>query len=303
LGKPKISLPLLAINQTTKLARNLTGMSRKEPSYQTYDPQYQRYLNDQYEYHNNQNARNDYRREQAPVTPPKRKPSRRNGLDGSNVPYEQYMESQQYVQQNEPYYGEQVQQQQNNFSNNNYNNAIQHQIPDANEPYIWQQGPEIGRGAYGVVYQGLNVKTGAFMAVKKLKYDDQKSGGASTEVLNEIKLMSNLNHENIVRYYSADQQENYLYIFMEFVPGGSIARLLKHFKRLHESVIRQYTKKILAGLEYLHHNNIVHGDIKAANILVSNDGVVKLSDFGHSRVVQHGNSIADTIRGTPMWMA
>jgi serine/threonine protein kinase len=67
--------------------------------------------------------------------------------------------------------------------------------------------------------------------------------------------------------------------------------------------VRKYTQKILQGLQYLHQNHIVHGDIKAANILVNNDGVVKLSDFGHSRVVQQGNSIADSIRGTPMWMA
>jgi hypothetical protein len=264
-----------------------------------FEPQYQRYLNEAYEHINNQNTRNDYVRRE-PATPERRrKQSRRNGLDSTNVPYEQYFEPQQYAQPNEPYYGQQFVQPQN--ISDNYNNLTQQQqINEANEPYVWQQGPEIGRGAYGVVYQGLNVKTGAFMAVKKLKIDDQKG---SSDVEQEIKLMSKLNHDNIVRYYSADQQDNYLYIFMEFVPGGSIARLLKHFKRFHESIIRQYTRNILAGLQYLHRNNIVHGDIKAANILVNNDGTVKLSDFGHSRVVQHGNSIADTIRGTPMWMA
>lgn len=221
----------------------------------------------------------------------RKKNSRRSLLDLD--PNQQYTQPQQYQQ--DTYYDEQEPPEQ-------FPNATVIPPPEQHEPFMYQLGPEIGRGAYGTVYQGLDVKSGAFMAVKKLKFDDTKST-ASTEVLNEINLMARLHHENIVRYLGADEKDGNLFIFMEFVPGGSIAHVLKLFKRLHEHVVRKYTQKILQGLQYLHQNNVVHGDIKAANILVNNDGVVKLSDFGHSRVVQQGNSIVDSIRGTPMWMA
>uniref|UniRef100_A0A7S1X2H0 Protein kinase domain-containing protein n=1 Tax=Tetraselmis chuii TaxID=63592 RepID=A0A7S1X2H0_9CHLO len=97
-----------------------------------------------------------------------------------------------------------------------------------------------------------------------------------------------------------------LNIFLEFVPGGSIASLLAKFGSFTESVIRVYTKQILLGLEFLHTHQIMHRDIKGANILVDNSGVVKLADFGASKKIEDlvtVDSGCKSIKGTPYWMA
>ena len=97
-----------------------------------------------------------------------------------------------------------------------------------------------------------------------------------------------------------------LHIFLEFVPGGSIASLLSKFGPFAERVISVYTRQILEGLEYLHRNQIMHRDIKGANILVDNAGVVKLADFGASRQLADLVTMESgfkSMKGTPYWMA
>jgi serine/threonine protein kinase len=86
-----------------------------------------------------------------------------------------------------------------------------------------------------------------------------------------------------IKYWGTCIEDNYLNIFLEFVPGGSISSLLAKFGPFNEAVIRAYTRQILLGLEYLHRHHIIHRDIKGANILVSQEGVVKLADFGASK--------------------
>ena len=70
---------------------------------------------------------------------------------------------------------------------------------------------------------------------------------------------------------------------MEYVSGGSISSLLKKYSKFNENLVKIYTKHILQGLYYLHAHNVVHGDIKGANVLVDNHGVCKLADFGGSK--------------------
>jgi serine/threonine protein kinase len=67
------------------------------------------------------------------------------------------------------------------------------------------------------------------------------------------------------------------------VPGGSLKALIEKFGALEESVAKSYTRQLLLGLEYLHRNGIAHRDVKGANCLVGNDGVIKLADFGNSK--------------------
>lgn len=102
----------------------------------------------------------------------------------------------------------------------------------------------------------------------------------------------------------AERTTTHLHIFLEFVPGGSIASLLARFGPFQEGVIRMYTRQILLGLDYLHQNRHMHRDIKGANILVDNNGVVKLADFGASKKIESLVTISDgykSIKGTPYW--
>lgn len=88
------------------------------------------------------------------------------------------------------------------------------------------------------------------------------------------------------------------------MPGGSITSLIEKYGKFNENLIRTYTTQILEGLEYLHANNVVHRDIKGANILVDNDGMCKLADFGSAKkIAGFGKERYASIRGTPNWMA
>ena len=98
-----------------------------------------------------------------------------------------------------------------------------------------------------------------------------------------MNILSQLNHQNIVRYYGHSLKDDTFNIFIEFIAGGSIQSLVKKYGSLNERLIQIYTKQILKGLEYLHVNKIVHRDIKGGNILVDRNGVCKLADFGNAK--------------------
>jgi serine/threonine protein kinase len=81
-----------------------------------------------------------------------------------------------------------------------------------------------------------------------------------------------------------DDASGSLYVFLEYVSGGSIHSMLERFGRFSEPLVRLYTRQLLQGLEYLHECKIIHRDIKGGNVLVDRDGVIKLADFGASKV-------------------
>lgn len=177
-------------------------------------------------------------------------------------------------------------------------------------PIRWRKGEIIGCGAYGRVYMGMNLDSGELLAIKQVLIAANSSSKAKAqsqiqELEEEVKLLRNLSHPNIVRYLGTAREDNALNILMEFVPGGSIASLLGKFGSFTEPVIRMYTKQLLLGLEYLHNNGIMHRDIKGANILVDNKGCIKLADFGASKKVVELATVtgAKSMKGTPYWMA
>ncbi|XP_071697618.1 mitogen-activated protein kinase kinase kinase ANP1-like isoform X2 [Rutidosis leptorrhynchoides] len=174
----------------------------------------------------------------------------------------------------------------------------------------WRKGELIGCGAFGQVYMGMNLDSGELLAVKQVSIAANSGSKEKTqihirELEEEVKLLKNLSHQNIVRYLGTVREDSTLNILLEFVPGGSISSLLGKFGPFPETVIRMYTKQLLLGLDYLHGNGIMHRDIKGANILVDNKGCIKLADFGASKqVVELANGPgAKSMKGTPYWMA
>ncbi|XP_010546855.1 PREDICTED: mitogen-activated protein kinase kinase kinase 3 isoform X2 [Tarenaya hassleriana] len=174
----------------------------------------------------------------------------------------------------------------------------------------WRKGELIGCGAFGRVYMGMNLDSGELLAVKQVliapnSASKEKTQGHIRELEEEVRLLKNLSHPNIVRYLGTVRENDSLNILMEFVPGGSISSLLEKFGSFPEPVIRMYTKQLLLGLKYLHNNGIMHRDIKGANILVDNKGCIRLADFGASKKVVELATIngAKSMKGTPYWMA
>jgi len=143
------------------------------------------------------------------------------------------------------------------------------------------------------------------MAVKEVHMDlKRKADERFKEALqNEIELMREFRHPNIVAYYGCDWIDNRIYMYLEYMAGGSIARVLDQFGAFEETLLSNYARQLLNGLEYLHTRNpyIVHRDIKGANVLLGVDCQVKLADFGCSKREKETRSL--TIGGSIPWMA
>uniref|UniRef100_A0A5B6YQB9 mitogen-activated protein kinase kinase kinase n=1 Tax=Davidia involucrata TaxID=16924 RepID=A0A5B6YQB9_DAVIN len=165
----------------------------------------------------------------------------------------------------------------------------------------WQKGELLGRGSFGSVYEGIS-DDGFFFAVKEVSLLDQGDVGRQSifQLEQEIALLSQFEHENIVQYYGTDKDESKLYIFLELVTKGSLMNLYLKYN-LRDSQVSAYTRQILHGLKYLHERNVVHRDIKCANILVDASGSVKLADFGLAKATKLND--VKSCKGTAFWMA
>eukprot|EP00257_Ricinus_communis_P002543 XP_002513833.2 mitogen-activated protein kinase kinase kinase 1 [Ricinus communis] len=165
----------------------------------------------------------------------------------------------------------------------------------------WEKGDLLGRGSFGSVYEGI-AHDGFFFAIKEVSLLDQGSQGKQSiyQLEQEIALLSQFEHENIVRYYGTDKDDSNLYIFLELVTQGSLMNLYQRY-HLRDSQVSAYTRQILHGLKYLHDRNVVHRDIKCANILVDASGSVKLADFGLAKATKLND--VKSCKGTAFWMA
>lgn len=180
-------------------------------------------------------------------------------------------------------------------------------------PSRWIKGTVIGSGSFGTVYLGMNSITGELMAVKQVelptgnKDTEQKKLTMIDALQREMNFLRDLQHENIVQYLGSNSEGNYLNIFLEYVPGGSVATMLSNYGAFEESLIRNFVRQILHGLHYLHQRSIIHRDIKGANVLVDNKGGIKISDFGISKKLEARLLTAEnnrvSLQGSVYWMA
>ncbi|KAI5069381.1 hypothetical protein GOP47_0015682 [Adiantum capillus-veneris] len=171
-------------------------------------------------------------------------------------------------------------------------------------PGGWIKGHLLGSGAFGKVYKGIHSETGEFCAIKEVEFvqSDHRSRESAEQLKKEIASLSSLQHPNIVQYKGSELVGDSLYIYLELISGGSLYKLYQEFKKLEEPVIRRYTRQILLGLCYLHGRKFVHRDIKCANILVDQDGTIKLADFGVSKYIKE-QGVPFSLKGSPHWMA
>ncbi|OUM55568.1 hypothetical protein BVG19_g5133 [[Candida] boidinii] len=124
------------------------------------------------------------------------------------------------------------------------------------------------------------------------KNEAEKKGNTMINALRqEMLLLRELNHENIVRYLGSSSDDKFLYIFLEYIPGGSVSSMLNTYGPFEEPLIRNFVTQVLVGLKYLHGEGIIHRDIKGANILIDINGTVKISDFGISKKIRSARKI------------
>mmetsp|Transcript_15348 Transcript_15348/g.25021 ORF Transcript_15348/g.25021 Transcript_15348/m.25021 type:complete len:502 (+) Transcript_15348:99-1604(+) len=165
---------------------------------------------------------------------------------------------------------------------------------------------QVGLGTYGEVYKARERKTGEIVALKKIIVHDAKEGYPLT-ALREIKIMQQLKHKNVLRLIeivpsSTKLQQGDLgvvYMVLEYLDNDLVGIIENKSLTLSEAYVKCYLKQILEAIHYIHTNHIVHRDLKAANILVSNDSKVKIGDWGLSRSWKKGKKY--TTRVVTLW--
>ncbi|KOS19617.1 Protein kinase byr2 [Escovopsis weberi] len=183
----------------------------------------------------------------------------------------------------------------------------------------WMKGALIGQGSFGCVYLALHAVTGELLAVKQVEMpapgansqSDNRKKSMIDALKREIGLLRELRHPNIVQYLGCSSSSEHLNIFLEYVPGGSVQTMLNSYGALPEPLVRSFVRQILEGLSYLHNRDIIHRDIKGANILVDNKGTIKISDFGISKKLEASNILngannskhRPSLQGSVFWMA
>lgn len=183
----------------------------------------------------------------------------------------------------------------------------------------WMKGALIGQGSFGSVYLALHAITGELLAVKQVEtpspgansVNDNRKKSMIEALKREISLLRDLRHPNIVQYLGCGSSSEFLNIFLEYVPGGSVQTMLNSYGALPEPLVRSFVRQILHGLSYLHNKDIIHRDIKGANILVDNKGTIKISDFGISKKLEatnilngaNNNKNRPSLQGSVFWMA
>ncbi|KAI5360248.1 putative serine/threonine-protein kinase, active [Septoria linicola] len=164
----------------------------------------------------------------------------------------------------------------------------------------YQLGQCLGRGAFGSVYAALNWSTGETVAIKQVRLSDMPKAELNV-IMQEIDLLKNLNHANIVKYHGFVKSTDSLYIILEYCEQGSLHSICKNFGKFPENLVALYISQVLQGLLFLHEQGVIHRDIKGANILTTKEGLIKLADFG---VATKQSGLAEgSVVGTPYWMA
>uniref|UniRef100_A0A8C1GJ98 Mitogen-activated protein kinase kinase kinase kinase n=1 Tax=Cyprinus carpio TaxID=7962 RepID=A0A8C1GJ98_CYPCA len=158
----------------------------------------------------------------------------------------------------------------------------------------------IGSGTYGDVFKARNIKSSEMAAIKIVKLDP---GDDITSIQQEITMMKECKHKNIVAYYGTYHRNTKLWICMEYCGGGSLQDIYQVTGPLKEKQIAYICRETLQGLNHLHETGKIHRDIKGANILLTDRGDVKLADFGVAAEISASVAKRKSFIGTPYWMA
>ena len=178
---------------------------------------------------------------------------------------------------------------------------------------------QIGKGSFGEVFITSKAGTKELFATKKVKKSMVMDEKVKKYFNNELFILKNVNHPNIVKLYDIKQTLNNFYLVFDLCNGGGLSNCLERYKKKHdgkpfpENIVQHLMKQIVSGMKYLHNKKILHRDIKLDNILVKfetdedkdNDNyfkaTIKIIDFGFARYLEN-DSLAQSILGSPINM-
>lgn len=167
-----------------------------------------------------------------------------------------------------------------------------------NVTFSWQRGIKIGQGRFGKVYTAVNNSTGEMMAVKEIPLQ-HNDNATIKRVMEEMKILEGIVHQNVVRYYGVEVHKEEMLFFMEFCAEGTLENLVAATETgLPELLVRRYTFQLVSGVAVLHEHGIVHRDIKTANIFLTDEGnCLKIGDFGCAAKIKSTTTMPGELKG------
>ncbi|KAG0050577.1 signal transducing kinase of the PAK [Gryganskiella cystojenkinii] len=170
---------------------------------------------------------------------------------------------------------------------------------DADPTKLYRNLVKIGQGASGGVYTAYQVGTNLSVAIKQMNLEQQPK---KELIINEILVMKESSHKNIVNYIDSFLYRGDLWVVMEYMEGGSLTEVVTT-NEMADPQIGAVCRETLLGLEHLHSKGVIHRDIKSDNVLLALNGDIKLTDFGFCAQLKESQGKRTTMVGTPYWMA
>uniref|UniRef100_A0A069DV63 non-specific serine/threonine protein kinase n=1 Tax=Panstrongylus megistus TaxID=65343 RepID=A0A069DV63_9HEMI len=222
-----------------------------------------------------------------------------NKLNGNSVPLASQQSHNMQLQQQNITKHQQQHHDQQRISHEQFRAALQLVVSPGDPRDRLEQFMKIGEGSTGTVCIAADRATGRKVAVKKM---DLRKQQRRELLFNEVVIMRDYHHPNIVEMYESYLVGDELWVVMEYLEGGALTDIVTH-ARMDEEQIATVCKQCLKALAYLHSQGVIHRDIKSDSILLAADGRVKLSDFGFCAQVSEELPKRKSLVGTPYWMS
>eukprot|EP00945_MAST-04E_sp_MAST-4E-sp1_P006802 g6802.t1 len=166
----------------------------------------------------------------------------------------------------------------------------------------------VGKGGYGVVFKAQHLDTLEWVAIKAIAKEKIRTKGLQKRVVKEIEVHDRLEHPHIVGLIDFKEDENFIYLVMEYCSGGNLYQLLRRKNREHGGGIgkgqtARLVSQLADGVAYLHKHGVMHRDLKLSNLLLTRTGDLKIADFGLAIVLELPGEEHFTVCGTPNYIA
>ena len=169
----------------------------------------------------------------------------------------------------------------------------------------WTLGEKLGRGSFATVWRGTCAKTGVEVAVKEI--DCERLSKKLRESLKlEVEVMRKMRDDHILRFIDMETSKDTVYIVLEYCGGGDLSQFIKRHGRVDESAAKRFMLQLARGLRAMRKAQLVHRDLKPQNLLLTSDDLnaeLKIADFGFARYIRESEGMADTVCGSPLYMA
>ncbi|KAF9510838.1 hypothetical protein BS47DRAFT_1373238 [Hydnum rufescens UP504] len=165
---------------------------------------------------------------------------------------------------------------------------------------LYQIVAQVGEGTFGQVYKARNTQSGKYVALKRIRMESERDGFPVT-AMREIKLLQSLRHENVINLHEMMVSKGNVYMVFEYMDHDLTGILSQNNFHFTEGHLKSLCHQMLAGIAYLHQKAVIHRDMKGSNILINNQGILKIADFGLARFYQKRRRTDYTNRVITLW--